>query len=261
MPRFRLLGLWLPMMLMPALCAAEEPGAMRLASLEWMPYAGASLAQDGLSGAVVAAATRQLGYRIKVDYFPWNRAVRVGSTDPAFAGYFPAYYTEERAPQCHFSAPIGVSTLGLAHPKSMPLQWDSLTDLRAVPIGIVSGYSNGDAFDTLSHAGKLNVDPSPSDLLNLKKLLANRVRAVAIDKSTLRYLLLTEPALAAARDRIVFHERPLAALALHVCFQRTPDGKRLQQAFDAALQRVDQRKIEHDYFQRLENKHAPPRDK
>lgn len=227
-------------------------GVMRLASLEWLPYVGAGLEREGWSSFVADTAARQFGYRAKVEYFPWTRAMQLGTRDPQYVGYFPAYYTEERARTCHFSAPIGSSTVGLAYLKSAPLQWSSLQDLAGRRIGAVAGFSNGSAFDSMVREGKLLVDTSPSDMLNLRKLLAGRVDIVVIDKLALRYLLATEPGLARKRNQFAFHDKPLAELSLHVCFQRTPAGRELQQAFDQAIQSMPLRKLEWEYFQRIE---------
>lgn len=230
------------------------PRTMRLASLEWLPYVGAGLEEGGWSSSVADAAARQFGYRAKVEYFPWTRAMQLGMRDPQYAGYFPAYYTEERAHACHFSAPIGASTVGFAYLKNSPLAWSSLQDLTALKIGVVAGFSNGAAFDAMAKEGKLRLDASPNDMLNLRKLLAGRVDAVVIDKLVLRYLLATEPRLARERDHFAFHDKPLAELSLHVCFQRTPAGRELQKAFDQAIQALPLRKLEAEYFQRIDKR-------
>ncbi len=232
--------------------ASDTPRTMLLASLEWLPYVGAGLERQGLSTFVAEAAAQRIGYQVNVDYFPWTRAMQTGGRDPRYAGYFPAYYTEERARECHFSAPIGSSTIGLAHLKSAPLEWSTFNDLGSMKIGVVAGFSNGAEFDALAKQGKLNLDASPSELYNLRKLLAGRIQAVVIDKLILRYLLLTESSLARERELIVFHERPLAELKLHICFQRTPEGSALQKAFNKSLQSLSLRSLENDYFQRLE---------
>jgi polar amino acid transport system substrate-binding protein len=236
---------------------AADPPPVRLASLAWLPYVGPNLPQGGLSGAVADAVAHEFGYRVRIDYFPWTRAMQVGSRDADFAGYFPAYYTEERARQCHFSAPMGTSTLGLAHLRNRPLTWQALPDLADRLIGVVDGYSNGEAFDALVRQGKQKVDFAPSDLVNLRKLLARRVDAVAIDRSVLRFLLATDTSLIGSRDQIVFDDKPLAELTLHVCFQRTPAGLRLKQDFDRALQKLDIRRIENDYFKLLDARAKP----
>lgn len=234
----------------PQPARAEPP--LHLASLEWLPYVGRSLPDDGLSGAVAKSVAAQFGAAIKIDYFPWKRAMQVGGSDPDFAGYFPAYHTAERAQQCHFSAPMGNSTLGLAMLAEAPVHWRVLDDLAGSKLGVVLGYSNGEAFDQMVKGGKLQVDASVSDSVNLKKLLAGRIRAVVIDKAVLRYLLATDPTLSKDRARLVFADQPLAVLTLHVCFQRTPQGLKLKQSYDAALLRTDIAKIENAYFDQLD---------
>lgn len=247
---FPLFGAW-------SATAADAPKTMRLATLEWLPYVSTALEHGGLSSAVLTAAAGQFGYRVTIDYFPWNRAMQLGSKDARYTGYFPAYYTDERARQCYFSAPIGHSTIGLAYLKSAPLQWRTLPDLSNFKIGVVAGYSNGAEFDALAKQGRLDIDASPSDTLNMRKLLAKRIDVVVIDKLALRYLLLTDPSLSKGRYEVVFHERTLAEIPLHVCFQRTPEGLGLQKSLDKALQSLPLRKIESEYFQRLERKAQP----
>lgn len=231
--------------------ALAETQTLRLASLEWLPYAGKSLPNGGMSGAVAKALAARFGQSIRIDYFPWKRAMQVGG-DPDYAGYFPAYHTAERARQCHFSAPMGQSTIGLAVLADAPLQWRALDDLVGSKLGVVLGYSNGEAFDRMVEGGKLTVDASVNDTTNLKKLLAGRIRAVVIDKAVWRYLLASDPDLRKDRARFVFDERPIAKLSLHVCFQRTAQGQALKQAFDDALARTDIAAIEHAYLDQLE---------
>lgn len=234
--------------------ARDAHKTLRLASLEWLPYAGKQLDHDGWAGYVVESAAREFGYRVKVDYFPWTRALQLGTKDPEYAGVFPAYYTEERARTCHFSAPIGSSTLGLAYLKTASLRWNELQDLTRLKVGVVAGYSNGAEFDAMVREGKLKVDVSHGDVTNLRKLLARRVDAIVIDKLVLRYLLATEPVFATTRRQFAFHDKPIAELSLHVCFQRTPQGQELQQAFDRALQSLQLRKLEAEFFQSLERR-------
>jgi polar amino acid transport system substrate-binding protein len=228
-----------------------QPPTLHFASLEWLPYVGGTLPQGGMSAAVARAAAARFGYGIKIDYLPWKRAMQAGAGDAEFAGYFPAYHTAERARQCHFSAPMGHSTIGFAVRAGEPLRWRTLDDLASDKLGVVLGYSNGKTFDAMVAQGKLSVDPSVSDTINLKKLLAGRVRAVVIDKAVLRYLLSTDSTLGKERERLAFDDHPLDDLTLHVCFQRTAQGQKMQQSYDAALLKTDIAKIENEYFEQL----------
>jgi polar amino acid transport system substrate-binding protein len=76
------------------------------------------------------------------------------------------------------------------------------------------------------------------------------VPAIVIDKLVLRYMTLNSP----VRDNIMFSEKAFVEQTLHVCFQRTPEGKAMQEAFDAGLKKVDVPKFESAYFKRLEAK-------
>lgn len=242
-----------PGLAMSAPAVAVKPMTiMRLASLEWQPYVSNKLEQHGWSSYVASAAGSQVGYQAVIAYFPWTRAVQLGTKDPNYAGYFPAYFTEERAKSCHFSRPIGSSTVGFAYLKNAPLAWTSLQDLAALRVGVVAGFSNGPEFDAWARDGRIKPDASPSDVLNLRKLLAGRVDTVVIDKLVLRYLLATEPSVGRERLRIAFHEKPLAELTLHVCFQRSAEGLAMQQSFDQALSTMPLRQLESAYFRRLE---------
>ncbi|HLD68177.1 MAG TPA: transporter substrate-binding domain-containing protein [Pseudomonas sp.] len=245
------------LLLVLPLGAQAAPPTLRLASLEWLPYVGPNLPHGGLSANTAAVVAAEFGYAVAIDYFPWKRAMQVGGENSAYAGYFPAYHTDERARQCHFSKPMGHSTVGLAYLKSQPLQWATLADLSAFKLGVVLGYSNGEAFDTQVEQGLLTVESSNNDRNNLKKLLASRVRAVVIDKTVLRYLLLADEQLKKHREQIEFHPRTLAELPLHICFQRSPAGQALQQQFNAALLRINMEKVESDYFDQWESLKAP----
>lgn len=232
--------------------AQAQTPTLHLASLEWLPYVGRALPKGGMSAAIAKAAAARFNYGVKIDYLPWKRAMQAGGGDPDYAGYFPAYYTAERARQCHFSAPMGRSTIGFAVRAAEPLRWRTLDDLASDKLGVVLGYSNGEAFDAMVAQGKLSIDASVSDAVNLKKLLGGRVRAVVIDKAVLRYLLSTDPSLSAQRALLAFDDHPLAELTLHVCFQRTALGHKLQRSFDAALLETNITKIENEYFEQLE---------
>ncbi|WP_181373205.1 substrate-binding periplasmic protein [Massilia glaciei] len=244
----RALGLCFPLLLCLPAGADSGPRPMRLATLEWLPYVGKIVPKDGLSTVIASAAARNAGYSLSVDYFEWTVTLAKGEKDPAFAGYFPEYYTEERAKACHLSKSIGTSMLGLATMKDTPVQWNALSDLNAVKIGVVEGYSNGEAFDAMVKQGKQPVENAASDTFNLRRLISKKVPAIAIDREVLRYLLLRSP----MRNETVFSPKPLGELTLHVCFKRTPAGKEMQEAFDAGLQKIDIKKIGGDYMKQLD---------
>lgn len=258
--RTSLACLWIALALTAQNSVAQEK-QMRLASLEWLPYVGSSLPAQGMSTFIVAQAAARFGHSVKIDYFPWKRAMQLGGHDALYAGYFPAYYTAERAAECHFSQPIGSSNVGFAYLRDTSFDWDSLEALSApskLAIGVVYGYSNGEKFDALMKQGRIKVESSSSDGQNVRKLALGRVRAAVVDEAVLRYLLKTDPVLASQAKNIVFHPKLLAELKIYICFQQTAPGLEMKQSFDRALQELNLRKLEEEYFQKLDQQKTQP---
>jgi polar amino acid transport system substrate-binding protein len=232
--------------------AAED--ALVLATLEWPPYVGASLPHEGLSTYIVKYVATQLGWQTRISYYPWTRAIMMGETGEGYTGYFPSYFSTKRDRECFLSNSLGDSVVGFAYLKDSRFDWADLGSLRGLKLGVVQGYQNGEAFDNMARAGKIRTDVAPTDVSNLRKLLAQRVDAAVIDKSVLRYLLATEPSLQADKERILFHDKELASLSLHICFRRTAEGRAMQSRFNAVLAKTNLLKLENAYFAELDNK-------
>ena len=223
--------------------AAIKP--MRLATLEWPPYNGLLLPQEGISTRVANVVAKAAGYRLMTAYFEWTITMQKGEKDPGFDGYFPEYFSKEREQACHLSGSMGTSVLGVATLKKNPLNWKTLPELGAYKLGVVDGYSNGEAFDQAIKDKRQAVELSPSDAVNVKKLLDGKLRGVVIDKNVLAYTL----ARTGGADRVVFGGKPIAELSLHICFKRTPEGKKMRDDFDVALKTNDPAKLEDQYLQ------------
>lgn len=229
--------------------AAEPAKTIQLASLEWMPFSGASLPDNGLTGAVITEVEKRLGNSVKVQYFEWKDAIAKVESDAAFAGYYPVYHTAERAEvKCHLSQPIGKSETGIGYLKESPLQWKKLADLAPYKIGTVEGYANSAEFDAAVKQGKQPVELTSSDTNNVRKLVSKKVPGIVVDKLVLRFLTMKT----SAKDSVMFSDRLLSENTIHVCFRRSPAGKALQEAFDAELKKVDVSKLEAAYLKRME---------
>ena len=66
---------------------------VHLTSLDWPPYSGKTLSDQGASVAVAKAAFKAMGYELKVSFYPWSRAVALAKDSSSkFSGYFPEYF-------------------------------------------------------------------------------------------------------------------------------------------------------------------------
>ena len=217
---------------------------MRLSTLEWPPYNGLLLPQEGISTRVANVVAKAAGYRLMSAYFEWTVTMQKGEKDPGFDGYFPEYFSKEREQACYLSGPMGTSVLGIASLKRNPVTWKSLPDLNSTKLGVVDGYSNGEAFDQAIKEKRQPVELAASDAVNIKKLLDGKLAGVVIDKNVLAYTL----SRTGGADRVVFGSKSIAELSLHICFKRTPEGKKMRDDFDAALKNSDPAKLEAEYL-------------
>ena len=95
----------------PGMVRAEE---ITLTSLDWPPFSSPSITGGGMTGIIVKQAFAAEGYTLNVEFEPWTTAVARAENTDEVAGYFPAYYSEERADSCVFSDEIGTSMVGFA---------------------------------------------------------------------------------------------------------------------------------------------------
>ena len=218
---------------------ADPTRVIRLSSLEWPPYTGASLPRQGATTAVVAAALASMGYRLEVQYFPWSRATALIKHESPFAGYYPEYLSPALARDFLVSDPIGSGPLGFAYHVSAPLQWATMDDLSKYRIGVVEGYVNSDQFDTRVREGRQMVDAAPNDKQNLRKLAARRVPLVLIDRRVFDYLTRTDTDVRAVAPSLRFHPRLLENKQLYIYFRPTAEGERLRKIVNQGLKRID----------------------
>ena len=262
---------WLAAGLCALLPAAPAPAAdlpqLRLAADDWPPFVSASLPNNGWSGGLVGAVFERIGYAVRIDYFPWKRTMELGLNDPRYAGFLAVWRTPEREKLCHFSSSIGSTQTVLAYLKDAPVASATLAALAALTgppgpaamrLGTVAGYANGEEFDGMAKAGTLKVEEAVNDETNLRKLLMKRFPAIVIEKRVLQHLLSSNHFTPAERERIGVNDRLFRERSVHVCFKRSGEGMRLQQAFNDAARDVDLTKIEREYWRRSGDDLFPP---
>ena len=229
---------------------------VRLAAEDWPPFISRSLPADGVSGAIVGSIFERLGYVAKYEYFPWKRAMQFGLASARYAGLLAVWRTPEREKLCHFSVPVGNTQSVLAYLKEDGAPGASLAEMRALRIGTVAGYANGEQFDAMVARGELKTEEGLNDATNLKKLLIKRYRVIVIERHVLQHLLMGRDFSKADRERIGLVETIFKERAVHVCFQRNAQGAAQQKRFNEAARDIDTAKLERDYWRRLDQRLA-----
>jgi polar amino acid transport system substrate-binding protein len=121
-----------------------------------------------------ADTVREIMGRANIDHtielLPWKRAY-TAALERSDACVFSTTRTPEREPLFKWIGPIGEADWVLMARADRKLRLDSLDDARDYRIGTY----NGDARDQYLRTRGFKVDPAPNDLLNLRKLMANRI--------------------------------------------------------------------------------------
>lgn len=223
------------MILIAAPLHAESKKTVILLTLEWPPYTGARLPDNGFISRRVKAAYAAQGLEAETGFFPWRSAMRLPYTDHRFTGFFPAYPSAERKKVCYLSEPVGVSPVGIAELRKKPLSWKRIEDLVRYRMGVVTAYSNEDSFDRLVKDGSIKTTSSETDAENLLHLLNGRVDAAIIDTRVFEWLLANNARLRPYRDDLQINEHLLVTRPLFVCFRRDAEGAAMRNRFNAGL--------------------------
>lgn len=226
------LGLWWGV-------ALQAPAAdYKLSTLEWAPYTGAALPGQGVVSATIVEALKASGQRAEVQFFPWSRAVRLVDTDPAYLGFFPAYYSRERAARYLYSDPVGRSQVVFLERTENPVKWMTYDDLQGQRIGVVRGFVNTEELDARIASKALLSEEAPDDRSNILKLVAGRVDLAVVDQQVYEHLVQTDPQLARVAQQLQVNPRVLETKNLYVCFQRTAKGAVAQRALNTGLRKL-----------------------
>jgi polar amino acid transport system substrate-binding protein len=191
---------------------------IKIATLEWTPYVGKELRDNGFTSEIVRAVFDRMGYSVKIKFMPWAtllKAVEHGKVDAAY----PAYYSDERALKFAMTNAFVDGPLYLCKLKNKKIAYHTLEDLKAYKIGVVNGYVNTPEFDSASY---LNKKFANSDRLNLLKLLNKRVDMIVVDKYAAMQIV--KESIPGAVGKIEFIEPPLDVKPLHLLVSRKIDN-------------------------------------
>lgn len=243
-------------LVMASLLTVPAPGMCQerkvvLTSLEWPPYTGHALPGQGMSTEVVRSVLEAVGYIVEIRYYPWKRAVEHARLDEDVDGYFPEYRSVERERLFLFSDPIGTSPVGLVEPRWHPVRWETLHDLSDLVIGTVQGYVNTPEFDRMVDEGKLRVDTSVSDLLNLRKVMAGRVALAVSDVNVFHYLTQVDKHLSKKSRMLQVNSQLLGVNELYVCFRKGRRGDVLVADFNRGLDQISLQDMQKRYLDSL----------
>jgi polar amino acid transport system substrate-binding protein len=220
-----------------AAAANKEP--VRLATLEWEPYIGQKLPDQGYCAALIRAAFATQGMTVDIQFYPWARALRLARTG-AVDGLMPEYFNASRKSEFDYSFPFRGGPLVLYKRRRDAIAFaadpamDPDTALRALKnyrFGVVRGYLNTPEFDAASYLSK---EEANDDATNLRKLVYGRIDLAVTDRRVAEYLIRSQyPEYA---NKIEPMSPALADNPLYIAFSlRSPRHQQAMLAFNRGL--------------------------
>nr|WP_320132282.1 transporter substrate-binding domain-containing protein [uncultured Holophaga sp.] len=174
--------------------------------------------RNGFLEETARAAFARVGYRVRVEYLPWPRALsQVMNGGPgALLG---VYYTPERAKHMLYSEPIGTSELIFFRRRGTPFVFRRLADLDGRSVGTITGAAYTTDFD---HAVSFRREPVADVATNIRKLLAGRIDLVIEKREVFLDTLRTRfPRQASTIEALPV---PLTGIRFHLAISRSSPG-------------------------------------
>ena len=216
-----------------------------LASLEWEPYIGPNMKNNGYVYEIVTEAFKLSGISVDIRFLPWARAVNTAKTGKR-DGLFPEYYDESRLTDFVFSDSFPGGPVGLYKQKTKKVSYSvdpiqnqnkALKGLKDYRFGVVRGYINTKEFDDATYLKKEEVN---NDETNLKKLFKGRIDFIFIDKFVASHIIKTK--YPNYIEKLEFMEPPLEVKPLYIAFsKKAKDYDVKLKAFNNGLKKLKEK--------------------
>lgn len=221
--------------LLVALPAWGQSKKLVFATVEWEPYYGPKLKNDGFITEITKAAFKHSGYDVEVKFMNWNRALE-RAKQGKFDGVMGAYYNDERAEVFEYSEPIGTADVVLFSQKGKNISYQSLEDLKPYKIGVLRGYANTEEFDK---ADFLKKEVAEKADLNIRKLARGRLDLFVGSKAVNLYLIQTKYPDFVGKFDVV--EPPLSTNSLYNIISKKIKGSaQIKADFDKGLKAIQE---------------------
>lgn len=227
---------------------------VRLLTLDWEPYVGSNMPNNGLTAEIITQAFEKAGYDVKIEFHAWDKAMEMARNGKA-DGVFPAYHEKSREEHFIFSKPFAKSPLalckikyfqspspggGVGDEKGHYIQYitdpridqtQALRDLKKYKFGVVKAYAHTPEFDAADFLTKVQV---ASDEDNIAQLLRDEVQLIVIDRYVARNIMTKK--FPWRSGEIEFMQPALSLKNLYLAISKnTNDSEEKLKAFDAGL--------------------------
>jgi len=219
---------------------SQEHLKITLTEQEYPPLISYETQVGGLLTDMVRASFKLRGVDVTFAAVPNNRAI-TGLMQGLYDGSYGWTHSAERDEKLLYSSkPIYFLKIVFFQRSNEEYKWEHLTDLNAYNIGVTQGNHYSDEFSDLIAAGKLKIDPAPSDISNFKKLLLGRIDIFPIDQDVGQYFLKNNFSIEDQR-RIKSQGKAISIVPVYLVVRRTlPHAKEFISRFDQGFQQLSE---------------------
>lgn len=159
----------------------------KVTSLNWEPYSGAELSNQGNSIQKLKTILASNGITLLVEFYPWKRAQDLAKTKD-YIGYFPAW-PEEVMEGFEASPPVDWSQIAVLKNRTSSLEFKNIDDLfKNYKVGIIKTYVYPAEINAAMVKYPQNVDDTPNEISLVRKLSKGRNQAAITDPNVMNYL-------------------------------------------------------------------------
>ena len=243
--------------LSPLSHSADGEETIRITTGHWPPYLDEDRPDGGFLARIIREAFATEDIKAEFTFFPWSRALALVKTRN-FQASAVWSCTKERRRDFLYSAPILPYQYVFYHRQKMAFDWDSLSDLEGMAVGLTQDYSYGQTLSAAMNSGLVNADVTTSDLANFRKLLLGRIDLFPMDP-VVGEAMIGEQLGPEARARLEFHPKALRSALYHLPFSRDdPEAGRLRRAFDRGLAKLRESGRYQDIIENALKAHSSP---
>lgn len=141
----------------------------------------------GLYPDLLQEAFKRMGTTVSIKAYPWKRALALSERGEVGVGGI--YKNDARLKIYDYSAPLFSEKILIYVKKGNGFEYKSVDDLKGKTIGVLSGWSYGDAFDQAKTQGSFKVEEVTNDNVNFEKLTLGRVDAVLAIELTAQQII------------------------------------------------------------------------
>jgi polar amino acid transport system substrate-binding protein len=223
-----------------AAAAATRPGAVHGATETVIAvdaqnppfmYAGRDGQPHGLYPLLLRTLFARMDEPLRLQGLPWPRVI--SGLDRGEHGAGGLYATAERLARHDFSQVLHVETVRVYARRGALRLFERIDDLRGLRVGVLRGWSYGDAFDTAARGAVFQAEPVAADVQNFGKLERGFLDvAVAIEQAG-------EPLLASGDyPSVRVLPNPLTENPTYLAYSKAASQRALLARFDEQLEKL-----------------------